>query len=62
MTAIMKNDANGLECGLVVLRDVVSYGGSPYRGQSLSATLIRPTSESCTMRVVSKNLNDLLED
>lgn len=62
MTALITNDANGLDGGLVVLRDIVSFGCSPSRGKSLSQTVGRLTSEPCAMRVVSKNVNELLDD
>lgn len=62
MTAIIKNDAHGMDSGLVVLRDIVSYDKRSVHGQSLGAKVRRPTSESGSMRVVSKRLSDLVED
>lgn len=61
MTAIMRNDANGLGSGLVVLRELVA-GDRPIHGQSLRVSFARPTSESCIMSVVSQNLEDLIQD
>lgn len=65
MTAIMRTDAKGLACGLLVLREVVSFGDGPslFRGQKPPiARTCRPASETCVMRVVSRNLNDFLDD
>lgn len=61
MSAI-RNDVYGMDSGLVVLHDLVSHGERSISGGALNAKLFRPTSESCYMRVVSKNVNDLLED
>lgn len=62
MTALITNDSNGLDGGLMVLRDIVTFGCSPLRGKSFGASSSRQASETCGMQVVSRNINDFLDD
>lgn len=61
MSAIIHDDGLGVQSGLVVLRDVVSFNKSHAGGKSGGATDSRAKSESSILRVVCVNAGEMLE-
>lgn len=62
MSVLMNNSTNGLDKGLVVLRDVVAFGRPFARIYSLSRREQDGGHGGAPLRVVSKNIEEVIKE